>query len=298
MSGEKSCAGRVCVVTGAGTGLGRSHALTLAESGARVVVNDLGAALDGTAEKESAAQSVVEEIRGLGGEAIAHTEDISTWGGARSLIRSALDSYGQLDVLVNNAGILRDRMVFSMAEDDWDAVIRVHLKGTFATTRHATEYWRERSKAGHDNNARIINTTSMSGTYGHTGQSNYVAAKAGIAAFTQSVAAEVERYGVTANAVSPNALTRMNADLGLPEERRQKMDPRWASIVVAWLASPLSAGVTGQIIEASGFGLALVQGWTRGPKAADLPSRPEEVDSSVRDLLVRTPRRTSIKDPL
>jgi NAD(P)-dependent dehydrogenase (short-subunit alcohol dehydrogenase family) len=138
----------------------------------------------------------------------------------------------------------------------------------------------------------------MSGTYGHTGQSNYVAAKAGIAAFTQTVAEEVERYGVTANAVSPNALTRMNADLDLPEERRQKMDPRWASIVVAWLASPLSAGVTGQVIEASGFGLALVQGWTRGSKAADLPSRPEEVDAPVRDLLVRTPRRTSIKDPL
>lgn len=298
MTDQRVCEGRVCVVTGAGSGLGRSHALVLAAAGARVVVNDVGVLLDGNAGEPTVAQATVDEIVTNGGEAVVHTEDISTWDGGRSLIERALDAYGRLDVVVNNAGILRDRMVFSMTEADWDAVVRVHLKGTFITTRHATAHWREQSKQGHVNDARIINTTSMSGTYGHAGQSNYSAAKAGIAAFTQTVAEEVERHGVTVNAISPNALTRMNADLDLAEERREKMDPKWVSTVVTWLASPFSGDVTGQIIESSGFGLALVQGWTRGPKASELPDDPSQVDVAIRDLLLRTPKRTSIRDPL
>jgi NAD(P)-dependent dehydrogenase (short-subunit alcohol dehydrogenase family) len=213
MSSDRMCEGRVCVVTGAGRGLGRAYAVDLAKNGASVVVNDLGGARDGTGADAGPAHDVVDEIRGFGGDAIASTDDVASWDGAAALIGQALTAFGRLDVLVNNAGILRDRMLFSMSEDEWDAVIRVHLKGTFAPSHHAGAYWRERSKAGEPLDARLINTTSVAGLYANTGQTNYGAAKAGIAAFTQIAAEELARYGVTANCIAPGALTRLTDDL-------------------------------------------------------------------------------------
>jgi NAD(P)-dependent dehydrogenase (short-subunit alcohol dehydrogenase family) len=294
--GEKLCAGRVAIVTGAGRGLGREYALMLAEHGAKVVVNDFGGARDGTGGDAGPAKEVVDEIAAAGGEAVANVGDVSSWDGARDLIATALDSFGTLDVLVNNAGILRDRMVFSMSEDEWDAVIKVHLKGTFATTRFAAEHWRDRAKQGDQNNARIINTTSVAGIYANSGQTNYGAAKAGIAAFTQIAAQELGRYGVTVNAVAPGALTRLTDDLALPDEVTKRFEPRWVAPVVTWLASPLSADVTGQVIESSGLVLAIAEGWHRGPSIDDPPSEPSEVDSAVRRLLAEARPRTTMAD--
>src|SRR2546421_936570 len=210
---SRICDGRVVVITGAGRGIGRGHALEFARQGAKVVVNDLGGEVDGSGSSTGPSGEVVEEIRAMGGEAVANVDDISDWEGAQRLINAAVESFGRLDVLVNNAGILRDRMLVNMTDDEWDAVIKVHLRGTFATSHHAAVYWRERSKAGDDVDARLINTSSSSGIYGNVGQSNYGAAKAGIAAFTVITAMELERYGVTVNAVAPAALTRMTEDL-------------------------------------------------------------------------------------
>ena len=238
------------MVTGAGRGIGRQHAITLAAAGARVVVNDVGAATDGTGSSLSPAEEVVAEIRAAGGEAEANADDISTWDGAQHVVEHAVKSFGDLHVLVNNAGILRDRMLVNMTEDEWDAVIRVHLKGTFNCLRWASAYWRDRAKAGHDNDARVINTTSGSGLFGTPGQGNYGAAKAGIAGLTIIAAMELARYGVTVNAVSPIALTRMTEGLSLTagdETEQDKVDPRWISPVVAWLASERSRDVTGRV---------------------------------------------------
>ncbi|HEY1280452.1 MAG TPA: SDR family NAD(P)-dependent oxidoreductase, partial [Acidimicrobiales bacterium] len=201
--------GRIAIVTGAGRGIGREHALSLARHGAKVVVNDLGGNVDGTGGDLSPAEQVVAEIEGAGGEAVANGDDISTWEGAQRLINTAVETFGDLHVLVNNAGILRDRMLTNMTEEEWDAVIKVHLKGTFAPSRWAAAYWREQVKAGQTVDARIITTTSVSGIYGNPGQTNYGAAKAGIASFTNIAALELARYGVTVNAVAPVALTRM-----------------------------------------------------------------------------------------
>ena len=276
------CAGRVCIVTGAGRGIGRRHALTLAAAGARVIVNDVGAESDGTGSSVGPAHDVVAEIRFHGGEAEANGDDISTWNGAQRAVQQAVDSFGDLHVLVNNAGILRDRMLVNMTEDEWDAVVRVHLKGTFNCTRWAATYWRERAKAGEANDARIINTTSGSGLFGTPGQANYGAAKAGIAGLTIVAAMELARYGVTVNAVSPIALTRMTAGLELTagdEIEQDKVDPRWISPVVAWLASTRSADVTGRVFQTSGRYWAVAQGWHRGPEATptDDPDKAEEV---------------------
>ena len=201
--------GRVAIITGAGRGIGREHALLFAAEGAKVVVNDLGGALDGSASAATPAEEVVAEIRAFGGEAVANHDNVAEWEGGARLIQTALDTYGELDVLVNNAGILRDRVLVNLSESDWDAVINVHLKGHFVPTRHAATYWRERAKAGHPVNASIINTSSTSGLLGNIGQSNYGAAKAGIAAFTVIIAEELGRYGVRANAIAPAARTRM-----------------------------------------------------------------------------------------
>jgi NAD(P)-dependent dehydrogenase (short-subunit alcohol dehydrogenase family) len=290
------CEGRACVVTGAGRGIGREYALMLADYGARVVVNDLGGARDGTGGDAGPAQDVVDEIVGRGGTAVANTDDVGSWDGAQRLIRQTVDTFGGLDVLVNNAGILRDRMLFSMTEEEWDAVIKVHLKGTFATSRFAAEYWRNRSKAGETNDARIINTTSVAGIYANPGQTNYGAAKAGIAAFTQIAALELERYGVMVNAIAPGALTRLTDDLGLPEEMVKRFDPRSVAPVVVWLVSPLSAGVTGHVIEASGLVLAVAEGWHRGPSVEDPPDKPEDVDVVVRRLLASARPRTTMAE--
>jgi len=262
------CEDRVAIVTGAGRGIGREHALMLAAHGAKVVVNDLGGDRDGTGTDSGPAQQVVAEIRAAGGQAVANTDDVSDFEAARRMIEQAIDEFGTLDVLVNNAGILRDRMLVNMEEHEWDAVIQVHLKGTFAPSRHAAAYWRERSKAGQSVDARIINTTSVSGIYGNPGQTNYGAAKMGIAGFTIISARELGRYGITVNGVAPGALTRLTADLGMgeaSEERKQQMDPRWIAPLVTWLASSDSKGISGRIFEASGSLLAVAEGWHRGP---------------------------------
>jgi len=286
------CEGRVCIVTGAGRGIGRDYSLSLARHGAKVVVNDLGGERDGTGADSGPAQEVVDEIKAEGGEAVANTDDVSSWSGAAGLVQQAIDTFGRLDVLINNAGILRDRMMFTMSEEEWDAVIRVHLKGTFAPSHHAAAYWRDRSKAGEALDARLINTTSVSGIYANAGQTNYGAAKAGIAAFTQIAAIELGRYGVTANAIAPGALTRLTGDLAnLSEEVRQSFAPTWVAPVATWLASSDSSDVTGQVIEASGLVLAVAEGWHRGPTAKPVESA-AEVGPIVRKLLAEARPRT------
>ena len=285
------CEGRVCIVTGAGRGLGREYALSLARHGANVVVNDLGGSRDGSGSDAGPAQEVVDEITADGGEAVANTDDISSWDGAERLVRQAIDTFGDLDVLVNNAGILRDRMIFSMTEEEWDSVIRVHLKGTFAPSHHATAYWRERSKAGEAVDARLVNTTSVSGLYANPSQTNYGAAKAGIATFTQIAAQEVARYGVTVNAIAPGALTRLTDGLAMNAEIRDNFAPASVAPVITWLASTDSADVTGQVIEASGLVLAVAEGWHRGPSTKPVES-PEEVGPLVRELLAEARPRT------
>ena len=275
------------VVTGAGRGIGREHALSLARHGAKVVVNDLGGNVDGTGEDVSPADLVVAEIRDLGGEAVANGDSVSDWEGARRLVDTAVEAFGDLHAVVNNAGILRDRMLVNMSEEEWDAVVAVHLKGTFAPSRWACAYWRDRSKAGHAVDGRVINTTSVSGIYGNPGQTNYGAAKAGIAAFTVISALEMSRYGVTVNAVAPVALTRMTEGLGsAPEtdEAREARAPHWIAPIVTWLASEESAGVTGRVFEASGQFLAVAEGWVRGP-SVDPVDDPTKLGEVVAGLL-------------
>ncbi|MER7574732.1 SDR family oxidoreductase [Streptomyces sp. NPDC126514] len=266
------CDGRVVVVTGAGRGLGRAHALAFAAEGARVVVNDLGVGLDGTPDPEGPAGRVVEEIRSAGGEAVAHGGDIATTAGAASLIRTALDTYGRLDTLVNNAGFLRDRMLVNLDEEEWDAVVRVHLTGHFLPLKHAAAHWRAEAKAGHAPTARIVNTSSGAGLLGAVGQGNYSAAKAGILALTLVAAAELGRYGVQVNAIAPAARTRMTertfADtMAAPASGFDAMAPENVSPLVVWLGSAASAGVTGRVFEAEAGRITVMEGWRRGPTA-------------------------------
>jgi NAD(P)-dependent dehydrogenase (short-subunit alcohol dehydrogenase family) len=291
MTTQGICQGRVCIVTGGGRGLGREYALSLARHGAKVVVNDLGGNRDGTGADGGPATEVVAEIEGLGGEAVANTDDVSSWDGAARLVQQAIDTFGGLDVLINNAGILRDRMIFSMTEEEWDAVIKVHLKGTFAPSHHAAAYWRDRAKGGATNDARLINTTSVSGLYANSGQTNYGAAKAGIAAFTQIAAQELSRYGVTVNAIAPGGLTRLTGDLEVSEEIKQRFAPSWVAPVVTWIASSDSADMNGQVIESSGLVLAVAEGWHRGPSTGPIESA-EEVGAAVRTLLAEARPRT------
>jgi len=279
----------VAIVTGAGRGIGREYALMLAAHGAAVVVNDLGGAADGSGRSASPADEVVAEIRAAGGEAIANGDDVSDWKAAAAMVQSAIDAWGRLDVLVNNAGILRDRMLVNMSEEEWDAVIRVHLKGTFAPSRHAVQHWRDRSKAGEAVNARLINTTSVSGIYGNPGQTNYGAAKMGIAAFTIIAAREMKRYGVTVNAIAPGALTRLTEPLRsepITDEQRQASSPRWIAPIVTWLASAESSSVTGRVFEASGRILAVAEGWHRGP-TVEAVDDPLKIGPIALDLVAR-----------
>jgi NAD(P)-dependent dehydrogenase (short-subunit alcohol dehydrogenase family) len=281
------CEGRVCVVTGAGRGIGREHALLLASHGAKVVVNDVGGSMDGEGHSEGPAHDVVAEIVAAGGEAVANGDDISDFAGAGRLIDQAIETFGDLHVVVNNAGILRDRMLVNMTEAEWDAVIKVHLKGTFGPSHHAARYWRDRSKAGHDVDARIINTSSPSGIYGNIGQSNYGAAKAGIAAFTIITAMELGRYGVTVNAIAPAALTRMTENLGMGKvegDARDKLSPRWIAPIVCWLASPESRTVTGRVFDVTGLALSVSEGWHRGPTVEPVDD-PEALGPMLLDLV-------------
>ncbi len=290
------CEGRVCIVTGAGRGIGREYALLLAHHGAKVVVNDFGGARDGSGGDAGPAQDVVDEIVAAGGQAVAHVGDVSSLADATAMIQLAIDTFGGLDVLVNNAGILRDRMLFSMSEEEWDSVIKVHLKGTWAPSRVASEYWRNRAKAGETNDARIINTTSVSGIYGNPGQSNYGSAKAGIAAFSQIAAEELGRYGVTVNAIAPGALTRLTADLGMPDEMLDRFGPEWVAPVITWLASSQSADVTGQVIESNGNLLGIAEGWRRGPHTETPPIDANEIDGVIRGLLAEARPRTKMSE--
>ncbi|NNL67752.1 MAG: SDR family NAD(P)-dependent oxidoreductase [Myxococcales bacterium] len=283
------CEGRVAVVTGAGRGIGREYARMLAEHGARVVVNDLGSAADGTGSDASPAEQVVEEICTAGGEALANFDDVSSWEGAQTMVQAAIDEWGRLDVLVNNAGILRDRMLVNMTEAEWDAVIQVHLKGTFAPAHHAAQHWRERAKAGESVQGRLINTSSVSGIYGNPGQTNYGAAKMGIAGFTIIAARELKRYGVTVNAIAPGALTRLTENLRSEpptEAQREASSPRWIAPIVTWLASVHSAEITGRVFEASGRVLAVAEGWHRGPTAEPVDD-PTRIGPIASDLVAR-----------
>jgi NAD(P)-dependent dehydrogenase (short-subunit alcohol dehydrogenase family) len=242
--------GKVAIVTGAGRGIGRAEALVLASEGAKVIVNDVGASLQGIGDDKHPAEEVVELIKAGGSDAAVNASDVSSWEGAKALVDQAVDTFGQLDILVNNAGILRDKMSFNMEESDWDDVIRVHLKGHFATSRHAAVYWRGRAKAGEEVSGRIINTSSEAGLFGNAGQANYSAAKAGIASLTWALARELERYGVTVNSLSPRARTRMTegifAEMSTEGEGFDKFDPANIAQLVGFLATDEAADVTGQ----------------------------------------------------
>lgn len=293
------CDGRIVIVTGAGRGIGREHALAFAAEGAKVVVNDLGAGIDGTDVGEHPAEQVVAEIKAAGGEAVINGNDISSWEGAKELVQQAIDTFGGLDVLVNNAGFLRDKMLVGMSEEEWDKVTTVHLKGHFAPMRHAAEYWRAEAKAGRPRAARVINTSSGAGLFGSVGQGNYATAKAGIALLTIQTAAEMKGYGITANAIAPAARTRMTTSAGdgmasqmaAPDDGSfDAMDPANISPLVVWLGSEESGDVTGRVFEVEGGKVTVCDGWQRAA-SEDKGAKwdPAELGSVVPRLLTESP---------
>jgi NAD(P)-dependent dehydrogenase (short-subunit alcohol dehydrogenase family) len=278
--------GMTAIVTGAGRGIGRGEALLLAAEGAAVVVNDLGTTLDGHGNDVSVAQTVVEEIVAAGGRAVASTDDVASWQGAERLVATAVDTFGDLNVVVNNAGVVRDRMSFNMEEADFDLVLRVHVKGHFAVTRFAAAHWRARAKAGQPVHGRVINTTSEAGLWGTPGQANYAAAKGAIAAMTLTLAREYERFGVTVNAIAPRARTRMTETLGAPlgnpsGDGFDDWHPDNIAPVVAWLASEAAAGVSGQVFVVTGGRVHLLQGFT------ELSSITKDDRWTVEELIAR-----------
>jgi NAD(P)-dependent dehydrogenase (short-subunit alcohol dehydrogenase family) len=288
------CEGRVAIISGAGRGLGRAHALKLAEHGAKVVVNDLGSTASGIGSDASPAQAVVDEIVAAGGQAVVDGSDVASFDGAQALVRRAIDSFGGLDVVVNNAGILRDRMLVNMTEDEWDAVVRVHLKSTFAMTHHAANYWRQRQKEGKAADARVINTTSHSGLYCNIGQANYAAAKAGIASFSVVASRELLRYGVTVNAIAPRATTRMTE--GLRQWNDEELDmrrPEWVASLVTWLASPESKTISGRVFEAWGAGYTVAESWQHGA-TAEPSENPAELGERVFEIVRNSKKNAGI----
>ncbi len=300
--------GKVAIVTGAGRGIGRGEALLLARYGAKVVVNDPGVGLDGKGKDVMVVDSVVQEIKSFGGEAVANYESVTDFNGAKRIIDQAVSTYGKLDILVNNAGILRDRMVFNMSEEDWNIVIDVNLKGTFNCTRHACVYWREQHKAGKPVSGRIISTTSDAGLLYNPGQSNYGAAKAGVAAFTLIVAKEMARYGVTANVVAPMARTRLTTDatpslaplMGTPESMKEKfgydiLDPENIAPLVVYLASDEAKDITGQVFRIAGGYIWIFDSWHTVARI-DKHGRwtPEEIGERIKELLSKVPPRQEL----
>ncbi len=287
------CDGRVVIVTGSGRGIGREHALAFAREGAKVVVNDLGGDMHGEGGSLSPAMEVVEEIKAMGGEAVADGENVADFAGAGRMVQRAIDTFGHLDTLVNNAGILRDRMLANMEESEWDAVIAVHLKGVFSPTRHAAAYWRDQAKAGTPLRARVVNTSSPSGLFGNAGQTNYGAAKAGIAAFTIISAIELGRYGVLANAIAPVARTRMTEGLGIGAGTQagewDPFDPANISPLVCWLGSNENESVSGRIFLVDGDRVSVAEGWCRGPTATNNKMRwePAQLTKVVPDLVAQ-----------
>lgn len=293
---SRICEGRIAIVTGAGRGIGREHALELARQGAKVVVNDLGTSGSGDGASSGPAEEVVALIKEMGGEAVANASDVADFAGAAQMVQQAIDTFGGLDILVNNAGFLRDRMLVNTAEEEWDAVIRVHLKGHFAPLRHAAAYWRTEAKEGRPRAARVINTSSGAGLKGSVGQATYSAAKAGISGLTLVAAEELGRYGVTVNAIAPAARTRMTEEafaetMAKPEDGFDAMDPANVSPVVAWLASEEAGDVTGRVIEVEGGRICVEEGWNHGP-AHDIGARWEAgaVGPALRELLGKARR--------
>jgi NAD(P)-dependent dehydrogenase (short-subunit alcohol dehydrogenase family) len=291
----KLCEGRVAIITGAGRGVGRAYALMMAQHGAKIVVNDLGSAPDGRGGDASAGGEVVAEIRAAGGEAVLNTADVADGKSAAAMIQQAVDTFGRLDVLINNAGILRDKLLINTSEEDWDTVIRVHLRGTFLPMHHAGNYWRLQGKAGNAVDARVINTTSHSGIFGNVGQSNYAAAKAGIAGLTVVAAREFQRLGVTVNAVSPRANTRLTEGLAKwTAEQIERRDPVWIAALVTWLSSAESKGISGRVFEAWGYGYTVAEGWQHGAKA-DAVKDPTTLAPVIRDIVERSRKNAGIE---
>ncbi len=294
------CEGRVVIVTGSGNGLGREHALEFARQGAKVVVNDLGVDRTGHGRESEVAQQVVAEIEALGGEAVANASDVADYESAQALVQTAIDTFGRLDTLVCNAGFVRDRMFANADEDEWDAIIRVHLKGHFAPARHAAAYWRDLAKAGTPVDARIVNTSSGAGLMGSVGQAAYSAAKGGIAALTLVQAAELGRYGVTANAIAPSARTRMTESvfgerMAAPDSGFDPNHAENVSPLVVWLGSAESSDVTGRVFEVEGGIVSVADGWQHGP-SRDKGARwdPAELGPVVRTLLAEAPDPTPV----
>jgi NAD(P)-dependent dehydrogenase (short-subunit alcohol dehydrogenase family) len=305
-----SLKGKVAIVTGAGRGLGREEALLLAKHGAKVIVNDMGGSHDGKGEFHGPADDVVKEIKNMKGEAAPNYESVTSFQGAKNIIDLAISTYGKLDILVNNAGILRDKMIFNMEEEEFDAVVAVHLKGTFNCTRHACNYWRAESKEGKPVAGRLINTTSDAGLLYNVGQSNYAAAKAGITSFTLVVAKEMVKYGVTANVIVPVARTRLTTEatpsmaplMGTKEEYEKRfgydpLGPEMMSPLVVYLASDDAKDVTGQVIRVVGGNLWLLQSWKSSEAVKRSPKgiwKPEEIGPKLKELIVKAPKREEL----
>ena len=288
--------GKVAIVTGSARGIGREEALLLAKHGAKVVVNDFGGHFDGTGADTRPAQLVVDEIKATGGEAVANYENVADYKGAKRILECALDTFGKLNILVNNAGILRDRMIFNMAEEEWDAVVGVHLKGTFSCTRHVCEYWREEHKKGNVLNGRVINTSSDSGLLGNAGQTNYGSAKAAVATLAIIADAEMQKYGVTANAIAPMARTRLTVDatpqtagqMNAAEGEFDFFNPRNVAPLIVWLSSDDAAGVHGEVFRVGGGTVWLMQGWHSVATVKQKDTwNPEELGGQLKEVLAK-----------